>query len=379
MRRRRADDLFDRFATFEALCTAALRAMSGKRRAPGPAGFLADLEPEVLRLERELRAGTWRPGGYVSFEIRDPKRRLISAAPFHDRVVHHAVHAVIAPLFERGFIDHTYANRVGKGTHRAVARYERLRDRHRHVLRGDIYRYFPAIDHDVLKSDLRRRIRCRRTLAVLDRIVDGSNPQEPVHLYYPGDDLFTPHARRRGLPIGNLTSQLFANVYLDRFDHFVTEVLRAPYLRYVDDFALFGDDPGLLAVWRSRVETFLARRRLSLHPKKTHVAPASEPAEFLGFELRSNGRRRLPEENVRRFRNRLRGLRDRWRAGSVSRAEVEQRVTAWVAHAAHADTWRLRRAIFRGGWFAPRSRWSRGPDRPPVAVCCGAVPGTTIR
>ena len=237
MRRPRADGLFDRVAAFDALCAAALRAAAGKRRAPGPAAFLTNLEPEVLRLERELRAGTWRPGGYVSFEVRDPKRRLISAAPFRDRVVHHALHAVIAPLFERGFIDHTYANRVGKGTHRAVARYERLRDRHRWVLRGDVYRYFPAIDHEVLKADLRRRIACRRTLAVLDRIVDASNPQEPVHLYYPGDDLFTPYERRRGLPIGNLTSQLFANVYLDRFDHFVTEVLRAPYVRYVDDCA----------------------------------------------------------------------------------------------------------------------------------------------
>ena len=134
MRRRRADDLFDRIATFGALW----------RRGPGPAAFLANLETEVLALERELRAGTWRPGGYVSFEVRDPKRRMISAAPFRDRVVHHAVHAVIAPLFERRFIGHTYANRAGKGTHRAVARYEWLRDRHRHVLRGDIYRYFPG-------------------------------------------------------------------------------------------------------------------------------------------------------------------------------------------------------------------------------------------
>ena len=198
------------------------------------------------------------------------------------------------------------------------------------------------------------------TLAVLDRIIDGSNPQEPVHLYYPGDDLFTPYERRRGLPIGNLTSQFFANVYLDRFDHFVTEVLRAPYLRNVDDFALFANDPRRLAAWRARAEAFLARRRLSLHPRKTHVAPTAAPATFLGFELRPGGRRRLPEENVRRFRNRLRGLRDRWRAGSVSREEVEQRVTAWVAHAAHADTWRLRRAIFRGGWFAPCGRPAPG-------------------
>ena len=356
MRRRRADDLFDRIATFGALCAAASRAAAGKRRGPGPAAFLANLETEVLALERELRAGTWRPGGYVSFEVRAPKRRMISAAPFRDRVVHHAVHAVIAPLFERGFIGHTYANRAGKGTHRAVARYEWLRDRHRHVLRGDIYRYFPAIDHEVLKGDLRRRIACQRTLVVLDRIVDASNPQEPVHLYYPGDDLFTPFERRRGLPIGNLTSQLFANVYLDRFDHFVAEVLRAPYLRYVDDFALFADDPGRLATWRDRAAAFLARRRLSLHPAKTYVAATSDPATFLGFELRPGGRRRLPEANVRRFRNRLRGLRDRWRAGTVTRGEVEQRVRAWVAHAAHADTWRLRRAIFRGGWFAPRGQ-----------------------
>ena len=241
---------------------AALRAMSGKRRVPGPAGFLANLETEVLRLERELQVGTWQPGGYVSFEVHDPKRRLISAAPFRDRVVHHPVHAVIAPLLERGFIDHTYANRVGKGTHRAVSRYERLRDRYRFVLRGDIYRYFPAIDHEVLKADLRRRIACRRTLAVLDRIVDASNPQEPVHQYYPGDNLFTPYERRRGLPIGNLTSQLFANVYLDRFDHFVSEVLRAPYLRYVDDFALFHDDREQLEDWRRRIVRYLDGRSL---------------------------------------------------------------------------------------------------------------------
>ena len=114
---------------------------------------------------------------------------------------------------------------------------------------------------------------------MLDRIVDASNPQEPVNLYYPGDDLFTPFERRRGLPIGNLTSQLFANVYLDRFDHFVTEVLRAPYLRYVDDFALFADDPAGLEAWRDRVAAFpwrigvcrctRRRRTVSTRPSST--------------------------------------------------------------------------------------------------------------
>ena len=303
----------------------------------------------------------------VSFVVQDPKRRRISAAPFRDRVVHHAVHAVIAPLFERGFIAHSYANRADKGTHRAVRRYERLRDRHRYVLRADIFRYFPAIDHEVLKVDVRRRIRCRRTLNVLDLIVDGSNPQEPVHVHYPGDNLFTPYERRRGLPIGNLTSQLFANVYLDRFDHYVTEVLRAPYLRYVDDFALFADDRAQLEAWRGRAESFLARRRLSLHPEKTYVAPTAAPATFLGFELRAGGRRRLPEANVRRFRNRLRGLRDRWRAGTVSQEEVEQRVSRLggargarrhMAAAPRNLPGRVVRAV-RGDRF-------RRPDRPPA-------------
>ena len=136
----RADGLFERIATFEALCAAARRAVAGKRRKPVPAAFHANLEAEVLRLERQLRDGTWRPGRYLEIEVTDPKRRLVSAAPFRDRVVHHAVHAVVAPLFERSFIHHSYANRVGKGTHRAVARYERLRDRYRYVLRGDICR-----------------------------------------------------------------------------------------------------------------------------------------------------------------------------------------------------------------------------------------------
>ena len=290
--------------------------------------------------------------------------------------MHHAFCAVVEPVFERGFIHDSYANRVGKGTHRAVARYEKFRDRFRYVLRCDIYRYFPAIDHEVLKRDLRRRLGCPRTLDLADTIIDGANPQEPVNHYYPGDCLFAPFERRRGLPIGNLTSQFFANAYLDGFDHFCKEVLRARgYLRYVDDFALFHDDPAVLAAWRRRIDRYLEGRRLRLHPEKTYIVETNAPAAFLGYVLLPGGRRRLPEENVRRFRNRLRGLRDRWRAGTVTRGEVEQRVNSWVAHASHADTWRLRHSIFRAGWFDP----AREPGHPPAVACSAAVPGTTPR
>ena len=372
----KAPDLFEAVASFPALSAAAKRAAAGKHAKPGATAFLANQEKEMLRLERELRSGRYRPGRYRTIEIFDPKHRVVSAAPFRDRVVHHALCAVVEPLFERGFIFDSYANRKGKGTHRAVARYERFRNRFRYVLRCDIYRFFPAIDHEILKCDLRRRIGCPQTLWLADRIIDASNPQEPVDVYYPADGLFTPWERRRGLPIGNLTSQFFANVYLDGLDHFCKEVLRARgYLRYVDDFALFHDDQDVLEEWRRRISRYLEGRRLRLHPHKTLVMPSAEPATFLGFVLMPGGRRRLPEDNVRRFRNRLRGLRDRWRARRVARDEVQKRVTSWIAHAEHADTWRLRQSIFRDGWFDP----SREPGRPPVRACCAAVPGTTNR
>ena len=362
---KKARDLFESIASFPALLAASQRAAKGKRAKPSVAAFLANREREVLRLEWELNTGRYQPGRYTEIEIFDPKHRLVSAAPFRDRVVHHALCAVCEPIFERGFIYDSYANRKGKGTHRAIARYETFRDRFRYVLRCDLYRYFPAIDHEILKRDLRRRLACAPTLALADQIIDASNPQEPVHLYYPGDDLFTPFERRRGLPIGNLTSQFFANVYLDGLDHFCKEVLRAKgYVRYVDDFALFHDDPAQLRAWHDRLAHFLQGRRLCLHPVKTQVVETQAPATFLGFVLLPGGYRRLPEDNVRRFRNRLRSMRDRWGHGRIEREEIVTRVRAWIAHAAHANSWHLRQAIFRGGWFdAP---WK--PDRPASCV-----------
>ena len=373
---RRHDHLFDRIADFGALHAAAKRAILGKRRKPSASAFYANLEGELLRLERQLRDGSYRPGRYVTIEVHDPKKRLVSAAPFRDRVVHHALCTVIQPIFEAGFIDHSFANRKGKGSHRAIETFEGYRNRHAYVLRCDVFRYFPAIDHAILKVEFRRRIACARTLALMDLIIDRSNAQEPVELHFPGDDLFAPYQRRRGLPIGNLTSQFFANLYLNRFDHFVTEVLRAPFVRYVDDFALFDDNPAVLSEWRTRIDQFLEGRRLRLHPDKTQIVPTSDPAHFLGFMLHADGGRMLPEDNVRRFRNRLRGLRDQWRAGTIEPDDVGARIGAWIAHAEQADTWRLRHAIFEGGWFQPRPL---KPERPLVVVSSAAVPGTTIR
>ncbi|HRE22355.1 MAG TPA: RNA-directed DNA polymerase, partial [Rhabdaerophilum sp.] len=359
---KRHDKLFARIASFGALVNAARRALRGKRRKPGAAAFMAGLERECLTLDRQLLDGSYRPGRCTAFEVKEPKSRIVSAAPFRDRVVHHALMAVVDPIFEAGFIDHSIANRKGKGTHRAIKAYEYYRNRHLHVLRCDIFRYFPAIDHEVLKVAYRRRISCDRTLALLDRIVDASNEQEPVELYFPGDDLFEPMQRRRGLPIGNLTSQFFANLYLDALDHFATAVLCAPYVRYVDDFALFHDDPAVLRHWQAEISRHLVARRLRLHPRKTFIQSTGLPATFLGFELFADGGRRLPDGNVQRFRGRLRRLCDRWRAGTIPRDEIAARVCAWIAHAEHARRagrpWRRSSALAAGNDPSSRSAWS---------------------
>ncbi len=340
---KRHNSLFHGIANFRSLRRSALKAAKGKRGKPGAAAFLADLEGECLRLESELEDGSYRPGAYIKIEVWEPKHRVVSAAPFRDRVVHHALCAIVLPIFEAGFISGTFANRTGKGTHRAVQLYERYRDRSAQVLRCDVFRYFPAIDHEVLKRDFRRRLACAQTLALLDLIVDGSNAQEPVNLYFGGDDLFAPFARRRGLPIGNLTSQFFANIHLDRFDHFVKQELRVPgYVRYVDDFILFGPDRATLHRWGRQCREYLEARRMEIHPDKYRLCRTAEGVDFCGFVVRADGRVKLRSSGVRRFRRRYLKLRHEWKAGRVEAADVRDAVCSWIAHASHAQTWRLR-------------------------------------
>jgi len=337
---RRHDDLYARIAAFGALREAALAAVRGKRRKPGAAAFMANLEHELLRLERELLDGSYRPGGYSTFEVREPNRRFISAAPFRDRVVHHALCAVVAPLFERGFIDGSFANREGKGTHRAIARFERFRDRYRCVLRCDIHRYFPAIDHAVLKADLRRRVRCTQTLALLDAIVDGSNPQEPVDAYFPGDDLFAPYARRRGLPLGNLTSQLWANFFLDPLDHWITETKHfGAYARYTDDFLIFADDKAVLHELRAGIEEHLAELRLELAAEKTRLMTTGAGVPFCGFIFRPGLRPRVLGTTKRRFEQRRARL-----ACGRDFLRLTQAVVSWYAFSREGNSAGLRRA-----------------------------------
>jgi hypothetical protein len=344
------------------LLEAARLAARGKRTRPDVAQFLLDLEPNLSRLQGELESGEYRPGGYRTFWIRDPKPRQISAAPFRDRVVHHALTAVLEKVFEPRFSPFSFASRKGFGQHRALRRAREAVARHEFYLKGDIRKYFLSIDHEILKSLLARAVKCPRTLDLAFRIVDGSNAQEESVAYFPGDDLFTPFERRRGLPIGNQTSQFFANVYLDPLDQFVVrEVRPALYLRYVDDFVLFGGGKSEMRHTAGQIRGFLASLRLAVHERKFHAAQSSGGLTFLGWRLLPY-RTRLARANAVRMRRKLAAMALAYHGGEIVWRELDARVQAWLGHASFGDTSRLRERLFAAFILKPvdRGRSARG-------------------
>jgi retron-type reverse transcriptase len=343
---KRYGNLWTEIVEFSNLLTAARKAQKGKRFRDNVLSFNYNLEQELAQLKSELESKTYCPGSYRTFEIFEPKRRTISAAPYRDRVVHHALCNVIVPLIEPTFIHDSYANRVGFGTHRALKRFTKFARSSRYVLQCDIQKYFPSIDHIILKKILRQKIKCPDTLWLIDLIIDSSNEQIPAIFHFPGDDLLTPLKRRPGLPIGNLTSQFFANLYLSDFDHFVKEKLKVKkYLRYVDDFALFSDDCNFLTEARIAIEDYLAGIRLKIHPIKSQIFETRHGANFLGFRIFPDYIR-VRTENLRRARRRLKRLQDKYSSGKISLKEAVQSLQSWEAHLQHGDTWHLRQQIF---------------------------------
>jgi len=229
---KRLGDLWRRVVSFDNLLLAFRKARRGKRRKAQVAAFELHLEKELLALQRDLLSVDYQPGEYRLFSIYERKPRIIAAAQFRNRVVHHALLNVIEPAINCRFIFDSYACRAGKGVHAAVSRYQSWAGQYAYALKMDIARYFPSIDHDLLKDKLRRLIKDPEVLALLEKIIDYGPPmlEDELVVYFPGDDLLTPFERRTGLPIGNLTSQFFANLYLNDFDHWIKEELRAgPY------------------------------------------------------------------------------------------------------------------------------------------------------
>jgi retron-type reverse transcriptase len=331
--------LFEKIYTFENLYSAYLKARRCKRYRKEVLIFSRNVEEELLTLQEEISLGTYTTGRYRRFLVFEPKKREISALPFRDRVVHHAIHSIIEPLFERRFIFDSYGCRVGKGTHAGSARLVNFLRRAQRVwgvvycMKADISKFFPSVDHEALKKIIRRTIRCNRTLHLIEEIIDS----------IPGG---------KGIPIGNLTSQLFANVYLDELDHFIKEKLRVKfYIRYMDDFVILNEDKIRLHKWKSDIETFLKEELRLNFNAKTSIFPISQGVDFLGYRTWPT-HKLLRKRSVIGMRRKLKKLSERYRKGTVTLKDIRPVIASWLGHAKHANSYNAVKRVLGGMVFS---------------------------
>jgi len=303
---KRHNHLFDSITSFENLYKAYNQAKKSKSERHYVMQFTFNLEKNLFELQNELVSGTYKPGVYRTFTIYDPKMREISCAPFRDRVVHHAICNIIEPIFDKTFVDASYANRKGQGSHKAVEKFFEYSKKYRYVLKCDIKKYFPSIDHEILYGFLQKKIKDKRVLQLLGLIIGNSLPIFGIKNYFPGDTLFTPIERKTGIPIGNLTSQLFANIYLNEMDHLILEKWskNSAFIRYVDDFVIFHNDKKELWKLYESITEYLHSIRLYVHENKADLLKVSHGVNFLGYKIYPIAIK-IKSKNIHKFKKRI--------------------------------------------------------------------------
>ena len=322
---KRYDNLWEKIVTFEALYDAYEGARKKKHFRPEIMAIGSRIEMILYQMIFELNTGEWQPQKYYDFECRtEVKRRIINSPTFRDRILHRAIVNVARPLFDKKFINDSYASRTGKGTHAAVARLKHFirsaasTGKRVYVLQCDIHHYYDSVDHEILKKIIRKTIADKRLLELWDKIIDSYNEDTGI-----------------GIPIGALTSQLSANVYLNELDHFVKEPMRVKnYLRYMDDFIIVDTD-------KQRLKSYLADIRwmiechlnLTLNPK-TRIYPASHGADFAGF--RAFISKTLPRKrNIKAAKRRFKDLSWKYTHYCVDLEDVKPRVDSFLGYVQH--------------------------------------------
>lgn len=304
------------------------KARKCKRYRPDVLEFEANREENLFRAIEVLKDGTYQPGEYRVFKVWEPKERIIMALPFFDRVIQHMIVNFIEPIFEKRFLFHSYACRKGKGVHEAsktlsrwLYRLEVLEGKKLYAIKGDIHHYFQSVDHEILKREIRRYISDKALLKILDRIIDHNG-------------IFPPGV---GIPVGNLTSQLFANVYLNKLDQFVKHDLKVKYyVRYMDDFIILSEDPSELRRLLIEIEDFLHRElRLELNPKTTILA-AKNGINFVGY-IHYADHKKIRKATIRRLKKLLRAF----ETGEIELEYFDRSIESRFGYMGHADTFQL--------------------------------------
>lgn len=327
------EDFYSKIYDFDNLYTAFTASKSGKRWKGSTNRFEMNALEAVAYLQHQLKTGTYRLGEYNVFEIHEPKRRTIKSISFKDKVVQRSLcDNVLEPIFERSFIYDSYACRKGKGVHAGLERTSEFFRRHyrKHgtagwVLKCDIEKYFDSIDHDILKRVIRRHIKDRKVLWLLDMIIDSTEGT--------------------GLPIGNQTSQWFSILFLNNFDHFIKEELRVKlYIRYMDDFVLIHPDKEYLKYCKREIVRYLKELKLELN-NKSHIFPLRNGVDFLGFHtyITESGKviRKVRRDSKKRVKRKLKKFKELYDSGERTKDQIDRAYKSWVAHAGHGNCYRL--------------------------------------
>ncbi|MCL6560441.1 MAG: reverse transcriptase/maturase family protein [Firmicutes bacterium] len=342
--------LYSKVYDFENLLEAYKEARKCKRFQDEVLAFTRNLEENLISIQNELIWKTYKVGRYREFFVYDPKKRLIMALPFKDRVVQWAIYRVLNPLLERRYISDSYACRVGYGTHRAAdrlqywLRYLARRYPRVYVLKLDISKYFYRVDHDVLMGILRRIIADEDMLWLLETIVRSEDTKFGIPL---GDHGFEcERVEGVGMPIGNLTSQMFANLYLNELDQYVKRELKIHYyVRYMDDIIILHESKEELHRFKKLIEVFLEEKlKLNLN-NKTAIRPVTLGIEFVGYKV-WNTHIKLRKSTALKMKRRLKYLKKQYERGEIEFDDVKATMASYNGLMKHCNSFKLRSKLY---------------------------------
>jgi hypothetical protein len=328
---KRRNFLFEQIADYSNIRLAFLKAIRGNRGSPSAIKFCRAIDKNLASVRDKLLALQCGWGGYRSFQITDPKLRTISTAPFEQRVMHHAMMNILEDIFNRPMVCHSYACRKGKGTHAAALYAFRQCKANPYFLKLDVRKYFDSIDHETLKTQLRRLIKDTRVMYLLGGIIDSYETA-------PG----------KGVPTGNLTSQFFANLHLAELDHYILEQLRpSAYCRYMDDFIVWADSPSVLKAMSGRISDY-ASENLRLSLKQPVFGKTADGLPFLGFLIKDSGIYLL-QKSKRRVTGRMTEITASLAQNRISEEKAAERARSVLAVVSLARTNRLRKTLCEKG------------------------------
>ncbi len=326
---KRQGKLIDSVADMENLYLAYYKAQRGKLMKPSVLGYSKNLEENLKLLQKQIVEQTVEIGNYHYFTIYDPKKRTICASPFPQRVLHHALMNVCHPFFEKAQIFQSYASRIDKGTYAALAQAKKYQYRYKWFLKLDFRKYFDSINHDVLKIQIRRMFKDKQLLYIFDEIIDS---------YEVG--------KRSGVPIGNLTSQYFANHYLCAADHYAKEKLHEPaYVRYMDDIVMWHNSKEALLEVGKQFQHYTAQNLL-LTLKPFCLNKNTKGLPFLGYLLYPN-LVRLAQRSKKRFIQKSIAYQEKLESGVWSQQEYQAHAMPLISFTEHASAKAFRKKFYQ--------------------------------